>query len=455
MNKKIVFSALLTISLVFGATAALMATTPPPPANQYLAIYDAKFASFTKEDCLVCHISDEVLVPIHHALINSKNMMCLDCHTMVPDGTGGFVFADFRTCSVCHTATPPHTSAKAVALDCQACHGSFIDNPNDGHYIPVYPVSSVTPLASGRTVVNPDGVAVLVQGCEACHQADATAIDPNTNTTRAIFSNKDTHHGTGIKDCNLCHNTADPNIRSCEKCHGVKSLHNIQKKSTPTATIVPGAEELGYGHIGNNWDCVGCHWSWYGNSTSTMTSAVVPALTGQSAYTLTANKTNALTLTGAAFTNVDANGVSYNPTVLISNETTTLTLTPNSTTDSEIQVTVPALLPGIYNLQVAKTGVKSNLAKLTIVPELSIKVAAIASKSTVTITGSGFGPKPPAEYKSGLGVFVGTSMAKIISWSDTKIVASSLQFKENVMLTVKTINGPISKTITTIAPKTR
>jgi len=455
MNKKSVFSALLTVSLVFGATAVLMAKTPPPPANQYLGIYDAKFASFTKDDCLVCHISDEVLVPKHHALINTKNMMCLDCHTMIPDGTGGFVFDDFRTCSKCHTATPHHTSAKAVALDCQACHGSFIDNPQDGHYVPTYPVSSVTPMPSGRAVTDPLGNVVVVQGCEACHQPDATAIDPNTNTTRAIFSNKDTHHGTGIQNCNLCHDFNKADIRQCEACHGVKSLHNIQKKSTANATIVPGAEELGYGHVGNNWDCQGCHWSWYGNSTNTMTSAVVPALTGQSSYTLTAGKTNALTLTGSAFTNVDANNVTYNPTVTITSATTSLTLTPNSITDSEIQVTIPALLPGIYNVQVVKTGVKSNLAKITVIPELAIKAAALAAKGTVTITGSGFGPKPPAEYKSGLGVSVGTTMAKIVSWSDTKIVASSLQFKEDAMLTVKTINGSISKQITAVVKKTR
>lgn len=470
MNKKIVSSMLASACLVIGAAAAVMALPPPTPQN--LGIYDAKFTSFTTNECLGCHGSHTLLVPRHHNLINSKGLACLDCHTMVPDGSGGFTFADFRTCSVCHKESPHHKSAKAVAQDCQFCHGSFIDNPLDGHYVPTYPVSSVTPMPSGRTVVVPGTtppVQAIVQGCEACHQASAAAIDPITNLPRPISSNADTHHGTGIgaKDpvtgatigigqCEWCHNFNNPGleIRQCESCHGVKSLHNIQLKSG-TAPVSPGNEAAGFGHIGNNWDCQGCHWSWYGNAASSPATAIVPSLTGQSAHTLAANKTAALTLTGASFTNIGGDSVTYNPSVVISNDTTSKTLTPVSFTDSEIQVSVPGLLPGTYNLTVVKEGVKSNLSKLVVFPELAIKTAALSSKGTATITGLGFGATPPADYNSGLGVFVGTTPAKVISWSATKIVATSPAIKAGAEVTVKALNGSVSKSVLALAKKSR
>lgn len=460
MNKKFVTSLIASALLALGAAAAVYATPPPVPQN--LGIYDAKFVTFTRDDCLGCHVSDAVLVPRHHNLINTKGLACLDCHTLIPDGTGGFVFGDFRTCSNCHKSSPHHLTTFAVARDCQHCHGSFIDNPLDGHYVPTYPVSSVTPQKHGREVLDPSGNIVTVQGCYACHQPDPTAIDPKTNLVRAISSNADTHHGTGIGavggigQCEWCHNFSAPasEIRQCESCHGVKSLHNIQLKSS-TGTVSPGNEALGFGHIGNNWDCQGCHWSWYGNAANNPATAIVPSLSGQSSYTLAAGKTAALTLTGASFTNIGGDGVTYNPSVTISNDTTSVTLTPASFTDSEIQVNVPALLAGTYNLTIVKSGVKSNLAKLTVIPELAIKTAVLATKNTVTITGSGFGTVPPADYKSGLGVSVGTTQAKIVSWAPTKIVASSPAFVAGAQATVKTLNGAISKTILAATKKSR
>ncbi|MSN26305.1 MAG: hypothetical protein GJV46_10615 [Geobacter sp.] len=466
MNKKIVTGLIASALLLIGAATAVMAL--PPPVPQSLGIYDAKFTSFTRNECLVCHISDAVLVPRHHNLINTKGLACLDCHTMVPDGTGGFTFADFRTCSNCHKASPHHTTAKAAAQDCKFCHGSFIDNPLDGHYIPTYGVSSITPMKNGRQVTDPSGNIVTVQGCVACHQPNAAAIDPTTNLPRAISSNADTHHGTGIGavatattpagigKCEWCHNFNNPGleIRQCESCHGVKSLHNIQLKSA-TGTVTPGSELAGFGHIGNNWDCQGCHWSWYGNAATNPATAIVPSLQGQSAYTLAANKAASLTLTGASFTNVGGDSVTYNPSVTISNDTFSATLTPASFTDSEIQVNVPALLEGTYNLTVIKEGVKSNLAKLVVFPELAIKTAVMASKNTVTITGSGFGMVPPADYNSGMGVFADTTQARILSWSPTKIVASSRAFATGAEVTVKALNGSVSKIVLAVAKKTR
>ena len=478
MKRMKMLSISLSAGLVLGAALVSWAVVPPPPVNQQLFIKDTKFPNITKADCLVCHVSDTELVKKHHALINTTTppvscynttsgapTLATGCHRLISDGSGGFVLEDFRTCSNCHTSTPHHTTAAAAAQDCKFCHGKAIDNPLDGHYVPTYTINydsttgGVTPNPKGRQVVDPTtGKIVWVQGCRACHQGDPAATPP-------LFDNIGTHHGTGLGfsgtgQCTWCHTdqlgTLD--IRACERCHGVKSLHNIQADS-PNAnnlgSIVPGQENLGYGHIGNNWDCQGCHASWFGNAGG-MTTATAPSLNGQSAYSVTVGAATNLTLTGVGFMNVGDDGITvYKPVVTLTNGTTNLTIEPYSVTESEIKVLVPALAEGVYQLRVVKNGnVESNLAKLTAVPAVQVKSAVLGAK-TVTITGKGFGAAPPTDYNSGLGVFVGDQQGKVISWSPDKIVASGAMFKAGSTVTVKTLYGPTSATITVATRKIR
>jgi len=448
--------------LILGMGAIVSAQIPPPPVNQFIGIYDTYWSNLATVDCLGCHVSDEALVLRHHALITSKNMQCLDCHVLIADGSGGFVFQDFRTCSGCHTTTPHHTTTAAQQKNCKACHGSLVDNPNDGHYIPTYPMSSVTPLKDGRSVVDPaTGETIIVQGCEACHQPDPTAINPVTNRALPIASTYNTHHREGL-DCMICHpnpHGVPLDIRVCESCHGIKSLHNIQKNSPATAnlgTIVPGQEDLGWGHIGNNWDCNGCHWSWVGNSATSMSTATVPIINNQSNYFLSSGKESLLTINGVSFTNSSSDGnITYNPVVVVSNGTLSHTLQPFSTTESEIKVVIPSLEVGNYDLRVMKEDMQSNIAKLTIVPPVAVKSAVLAKNKSVTITGSGFGVAPATDYTSGLGVFVDATAAKIVSWSNTKIVATSPVFAAGKPVTVKTVYGKYSINMSIAAKKTR
>lgn len=477
MKKKVLLSASLTAGLVMGVAAVNWAVVPPPPVNQNLGIYDTKFGNLTQDECNACHINSNypthtALAQRHHALINTVTpaascirqpgqpaSLATGCHVLVSDGTGGFVFEDFRNCLNCHTTSPHHITTAALQRDCQHCHGSLIDNPLDGHYVPTYGISSVTPLPDGRTVAVPGTTqTAIVQGCEACHQAAPAA------TPKPIFSNADTHHGTGIGqpgqgDCTWCHSvTSSITIRQCESCHGVKSLHNIQA-DTPAAanlgSIVPGAENLGYGHIGNNWDCQGCHWSWYGNS-SPFTAATVPFVSGTNGLVANVGQETTLTLNGSSFTNIGGDGSTvYNPTVTITNGSTSITLQPFSVTESEIKVLVPALQEGVYDLKVVKDGVQSNLVKLTAAPKAQFKAAVLGSKTNVTITGQNFGIAPPAEYNSGMGVFVGDKPARIVSWSPSKIVADSRDFKAGATVVVKTLFGSASGTISGATKKTR
>lgn len=462
MQKRRMLSFILGLSLVVGMGTVVLGQIPPPPVNQFIGIYDTYWTNLATVDCLACHVSDEVLVLRHHALITSKNKQCLDCHVLVVDGSGGFVFQDFRTCSNCHTTTPHHTTLAAQQKNCKACHGSLVDNPDDGHYIPSYPISSVTPLKDGRSVLDPaTGQTIIVQGCEACHQADPSAVNPLTNRSLPIANSYNTHHREGLT-CSICHpnpHGVPLNIRVCQACHGIKSLHNIQKNSPAIAnpdSIIPGQEEPGWGHVGNNWDCNGCHWSWVGNSTNTISTATVPIINTQSNYTIYSGSESILTINGESFTNSSSDGtLTYNPVVVIGNGVVSFNLQPFSVTVSEIKVIVPSLTVGNYDLRVMKDDMQSNIGKLTIVPPVVLKNAVLGSNKNLTITGSGFGMAPPNDYNSGVGVFIDALPAKIISWSSNKIVAVSPVFEVGKSVTIKTVYGTYSKIVSSVIKKTR
>lgn len=479
MNKKSMMGVMLTSALLLGAAASLMASVPPPPVNQTIGFPDTKFGALVEADCRACHGASTV--DRHHNLIYTTvpTVSCIrqasqpatlatGCHVQVPDGTGGFVFQNFRNCLNCHTTSPHHTTPAALIKDCVSCHGNVIDNPNDGHTIPTYPISSVTPLRNGKLYIVPGTnppETHIVQGCEACHQAAAAT----TTTPFAIMSNEDTHHGTGIglgdnAKCNWCHDVSTPTstitIRQCEACHGVKSLHNIQVNTPATAnptTIVPGAELAGYGHIGANWDCMGCHGNnFYKAAGAESPAATTPVIKSQSQLVIASGLPTTLTLNGVAFTNLGADMVTpFNPEVEITNGTTTQRIVPFSITESEVKISVPALAQGNYDVRVFKGTTQSNKAVLSVVPKVQIASAVLGSRSSLTITGKNFGSAPPAGVTSGLGVFVAGQPCKVVSWSATKIVASSTRFTAGAQATVKSINGTVTGTISGVVKKTR
>lgn len=451
----------------------------PPPANQYLGMFDTVPSYQSTEDCTVCHTGSDTIAFRHHALINTTTppVSCVNytgnpaslangCHVLIPDGSGGYTLQDFRTCGVCHVSSPHHSTQAALQLDCKSCHGSFVDNPGDGHYIPSYDLGgSMAPHHHGYDVVDPvTGRTITVNGCAACHQADPTAIDPRTGVVRPVFDNADTHHATQL-DCAVCHPGSDPastTIRSCEACHGPDTLHNIQMDS-PTAEnlgiIVPFKEQAGWGHVGSNWDCIGCHYSWLEVSWLAASagpwSATVPYLKEQSAYTLPAGSARNLTLTGSGFVNVGGDGQTYSSVVVLDNGRSPVTIQPAAITDREIRILLPALTAGNYTLRVVKSDKQSNRAALTVVPPLRISRVTLGADRTITITGSGFGPAPPTGYKAGLGIFAGTTEATVISWSPTRIIATSPAFARGTTVTVKTINGAVSGSVLTTAKHLR
>lgn len=189
----------LTMLIVVLSISVALALVPPPPVNQDLGIYDTLCKEFSEEDCRACHSSD---VPdTHHLLVRDAGYGCTDCHKVKtdPEGTGVGVI---RNCVMCHVASPHHETQKAVDRQCSYCHGSVVDDYDDGHSIPTYAPSLITPGTSYtvKDGVTGNGTSKKWGGCEACHEPDPTAVPP-------IYSNSETHHNLGnlSLECNLCH----------------------------------------------------------------------------------------------------------------------------------------------------------------------------------------------------------------------------------------------------------
>lgn len=423
---------ILTIAVAGLAIVGIaIAAIPPPPANQDLGIYDTVCGEFAEDDCRACHSSG---VPdTHHLLVQNEGYECTDCHPVQTDSDGGTGVEVIRDCVVCHEASPHHEAPDAVARHCSHCHGSYVDDYDDGHSIPTYNPSLITPDTSFRAKDNATGK--KWGGCEACHEPDNTA-------TPAIYSNPDTHHNLGnlSLECDICHGNSDEallNIRKCEECHGVRSLHNIQYDYTGTKG------QLGYGHVGDNWDCTGCH-AWYvAYSDAPQTGPIIPGIDQVSPARMVAGVETVVNITGTNFLNT-VGGVNYTSDVVIDTGGENITLAPDSITDSEIVVTVQALDSGRYGLYVVKSEMRSKLVTITVAPPVTIDSATI-NGDNVVISGSGFS-EYDSSYNEYLGVTVesGTGAAvdcAIGSWSDTMIVVTCPDARAGDLATVDALYG--------------
>lgn len=374
---------LTTTLMILLLVSLAMAIVPPPSANQNLGLYDTVFTGFTTEECknIECH-GDENLPNRHHFLITKEGYNCLDCHAL----TNG-AFEAFRNCSDCHSISPHHLTDDAQNFNCSECHGSFVDDYNDGHVIPTYAKTIITPDYSYKYI---DDSGVKIGGCEACHEPDST-VDPQ------IGSNSNTHHnlsGFTAYNCNLCHSAdsasgtpgeggAVLDIRYCERCHGIKSLHSIQYENDDISG------ELGYGHIGNSWDCWGCHGFQESSALSSLDSLqkldsslkcrpTAPEVDKVIPNEITAGQDTVITIYGTSFIN-ECNGTIYTSNVTLDNGTVTIEREPDSITSTVIEVTIPGTLEsGIYDLRVVKAGdMSSNKVTLAVIPDVQIEMVTI------------------------------------------------------------------------------
>ncbi len=430
-RKRILYG--LTILIVVLTIGIALALVPPPPANQDLGIYDTVCGEFAEDDCRACHSSG---VPDrHHLLVPDEGYECLDCHAI---GSGGGVISPTRDCVVCHLSSPHHDTPKAIARECSHCHGSYVDDYNDGHYIPTYDTSLVTPDTSYTAMDATTGK--KWGGCEACHEPDSTAQPP-------IYSNPETHHNLGnlSLECDMCHGNTDADllsIRKCEDCHGVKSLHNIQYNYDTTKG------DLGYGHIGANWDCAGCH-AWYvvsSDAVAPQTGPIIPSIDQVDPVSLWAGVENVVTITGYNFEGT-VNCTDYTSNVVIYIGAENITLTPDFITASEIVVTSPQLVEGSYELRVVKDDMASRLVSIVVVPQVTIDSATIR-RSIVTVRGSGFGDESYNELPGVTVTCEGNALeSNVVTWDDTRIVVDCPSAMGGNEVTVTTLHDSDSATI--------
>jgi hypothetical protein len=306
-------------------------------------------------------------------------------------------------CQTCHSCDPHHTSAPAKARHCVACHGGIVNDFDDGHYIPSYKKGTPIPDPNCRVWYDAAHTTCAVGGCRACHVA-STAVTPG------IAENDTTHHGTGLgqwcnqpaEQCGWCHSAYTVNgvpnlavdIRTCQKCHGLKSLHAIEYQYDTHKG------ELGFGHIGADFDCWGCHGFFTKYRPPPSFGPTVPTIDRISPRQTDDGVATEIILTGQSFTNTMTEmGKTYSPTIVLSpfdeahSETPSQVITPTYVTESEVRFT--ATLPaGVFNLRVYKdylgsAQVKSN--DLPIVAKPSRRIAsAVLCGGTITMAGAGF-----------------------------------------------------------------
>ena len=364
---------LTTTFMILLLVSLAIAAIPPPPADQNIGLYDTVFTGFTTDECKDCH--GDSIADRHHLLVEEGDFKCKDCHQFGEHG-----LREFRNCSDCHDSSPHHVTNDAQTYQCSQCHGDLVDDYDDEHYMPTYDFSMVTPDTSYKVETSE----LKIGGCEACHEPDSSAN---------IESNANTHHNlSGFTEinCAFCHvdQGVELNIRTCEKCHGVKSLHNIQFDYDNTVGTA------GSGHIGDNWDCWGCHgWFDYYSVYSSdsplaqdVSSAIgnlpkgagipPPSIDSIDPSTITAGQGTAIRIEGGNFENTH-DGILYTSNVVLDND---IKLPTDSITPTEIVVTIPGELDsGNYDLRVVKDGdVKSNKVVLTVgVPIIIVQTGII------------------------------------------------------------------------------
>lgn len=495
------FAAVLILQGVL-LSGSVFAAVPAPPVIQMQGIPDGVFNNLTEEVCRSCHnqnppptipVNPMYLPERHHLKVNTTippnsdvpnpdpngdgipetNYLCLSCHNMTYDPvTYSYVLEqNFRNCLNCHEqtdeATVHHLTQLASDQDCAACHGDLINNPGDGHYIPTYQPSMVTPWPSGKpngddSIINTAGTSP--GNCNFCHNtADGMPGTPTTSletnwlgSTIPVYQNMETHHSTGlaINDstrCAWCHDVtagAGYAIRQCEACHGVSSLHNITSDSNNDGAVMPGQEPVGYSHTGGQADCWGCH----GNNGSILSmapgaGAAIPGLHSLDYSSIDAGTDTTLTLGGINFTNYVQNPWTGNYDILVSSVVrltddngNATDFVPTSITSESIEVVIPdTVAPGNYRITATKGPSSSNPMNLTVTPTVTIDSASCSRRTKVlTVTGSGFGQYLEAS-DSGTNVEMEGETGSVTSWTDTEIVAEFSACNRRSTATVTTL----------------
>ncbi len=439
---------------------------------------------------------------------------CTNCHTFAMNPATGEqeIVQNFRNCLNCHVWNAGDTSVHhktpwAQEGTCFQCHGGIVrgvdpvtllgkkpDPLNPGQTVPVtigtYGTSAITPWRSGK----PDGDDRIVSSagtnpgnCNFCHNTgdglagaptggtpEAFTLQDGTTTTIGIFTNVENHHGTGFANegkCAWCHiqdganqaGTIQDEIKSCQRCHDVPTLHNIEFDAVGDGTQV-GQEQAYFGHIGNNANCWGCH----GNnisaasitnqntdSTSTISgnvsTAIVPTLSSLSVQSIPERTDVIITATGTSFVNTalitPADGEPYNFTytseVMITDQDGNVTMVEPITIDrTSLTFKLPeTLATGTYYVAIKKAFQHTNPIPIVITPKMIATHSFIYTPygSMVVLIGSGFVDSHSMYGVVGGGTTLvdqnGTPPSIVYMWDDNMIIAHFSDDPESVTVT--------------------
>ena len=347
-------------------------------------------------------------------------------------------------CAACHNTTSPHhQNTAADEGDCQSCHGDLVDNIDDGHYIPTYDPSLVTPKRSDGDGLQLNSRGNGSGGCNYCHDNDGLS-------TPIILTNQELHHeielvGFGSK-CGWCHlNFDDPatkeQTRTCENCHGPDSLHNIQADSNGDGLVVIGGEDAGYGHVGrdagpNDSDCWGCHGD-YPITTADATPSLeltTPYLSDSTENSIIAGKDKVVILSGSSLTNTSGITKFESIFTLIAQDGSFKVLAPFYLTASKGFITIPGTTTaGNYKLRANKfsgtTWVKSNPLSISIknpavIWDQFVEQSCGECSGELTVWGLGFGAEQPEGSEEFMNVMQNGEKLNITYWKEPLIKAT-------------------------------
>jgi hypothetical protein len=506
MKKLYIAAAILFIGLVSLGYAAI----PAPAVNQNLGIPDTNMVNQSVALCKGCHPGAP---DIHHymvsggpgsGMVKTTTLGCMDCHPIV----GGQLTISLN-CHDCHDGKawsvnpkinmtvirgspgrPHHNTTKNSASNaaikaayvaanrtCVTCHGDgYLDNYNDGHYVPSYNASMITPMASYK--VNDSGK--LWGGCLACHDDGSETIN---GIVTPIYNSDTTHHTARFwigYQCNNCHvssgfraepnpdynpelsgaalrvwyNQSYPSYQSmfgwdittrhfelrnnsillagdtvngtgCEKCHSVRDLHNIETAS-PGLTLAQtlAAELPGYGHIGNSSDCNGCHQGWAGSTENPFPGPKAMEIESVTPGVLTANVATVVTIAGSNFVEAP-----YTASLLVDG-----TAVPATVTETSITASVN-LAAGAHSIVVQKDVATTAPTTVMAVAPGTVATATLTG-TTLTVNGAGLG--------------AGQTMVSILKADGTRRASDSISVTTNTQIVAVASQAVVGDTVEVI-----
>ncbi len=474
----------LVLLLVSAISVSTWASTPPPPVNQNLGMPDAISNNMTFNDCGICHFNpDTAPAPVkqgylpdrHHLRIDTPieeysaspfpekssdgTHKCITCHLLdwVEDPSrplgGYFKFAleptepEFRDCLSCHKQVPGitsvhHLTKKAQAADCNACHGSLINDPNGELWV-LRVISSMSPNPGfGDGDIGDTGY--RMGGCRYCHNGgtdDVTGrVVPGPN------ANMLTHHGTGIAQpdsdtvhtCSLCHDATPPNhtLQGCVRCHAPTSLHSVQADSDGNGTAGDYEEQPFFGHIGTSTDCMGCHMGGTAAAVSTaralaaeetpLFGPLLPRIEERNTARIIEGTASTLKLKGAGYLVETPDNKITTKVVLTPTDSNKppIEIVPENVTFSSMDVQIPSTQPsGNYSVSAVNGNMASIPINLVVTPSVNVN-STDCENNIITIAGTGFGSYLNAA-RSGTEIINMSSSEQcdIQSWTDTNIIA--------------------------------